>query len=239
MKQNIEKPHRILYGLWCRTPPFRLRNHLLELPTPPRPKKCGSTPTWGPTGRLADLANACLECLLGLITALVRYAIETKEAKGHGDLHVAYRIFADGLLDRKSCHLSLVLLSSLIFLCVSESCYCMLSTLENPAPQRYPRTAESRCHTMKHHRLESQGQTRRWHPVLAKRSSLARRKPLRRKLQTTFHTPAEAPKMREHSSSSRTCVSSRYAHSFIYYVTSTARTSEMLRHARPHTHRRA
>jgi hypothetical protein len=46
--------------------------------------------------------------LLGLITALVRYAVETKEAKGNGDPHVAYRIFADGLLDRKSYHLSLL-----------------------------------------------------------------------------------------------------------------------------------
>jgi hypothetical protein len=82
----------------------------LELPTPPPPKKCGSTPTWGPTGRLADLANACLECLLGLITALVRYAIETKEAKGHGDPHAAYRIFADVPADRKSYHLVLPLL---------------------------------------------------------------------------------------------------------------------------------
>jgi hypothetical protein len=203
---------------------FPSQKSLTRVANPASSKNCGSTPTWGPTGRLADHANACLKCLLGLITALVRYAIETKEAKGHGDPHAAYRMIADGVLDRKSYHFSLVLLSSLIFLCVSESCYCFLSTLENPAPQRYPQTAEPRCHTMKHHRLESQRQTRRWHPVLAKRSSLARRKPLRRKLQTTFHTPAEAPKMREHSSSSRTCVSSRYAHSYIYYVTSTART---------------
>jgi hypothetical protein len=46
--------------------------------------------------------------LLGLITALVRYAVNTKEANGHGDPHVAYRVIADGVLDRKSYHLSLL-----------------------------------------------------------------------------------------------------------------------------------
>ena len=70
----------------------------------------------GPHRTPCRLANACLECLLGLITALVRYAVKTKEANGHGDPHVAYRMIADGVLDRKSYHLSLVLLYSLIFL---------------------------------------------------------------------------------------------------------------------------
>jgi hypothetical protein len=63
----------------------------------------------GPHRTPCRLANACLECLLGLITALVRYAVNTKEAKGYGDPHVAYRIFADGLSDPKSYHLSLPL----------------------------------------------------------------------------------------------------------------------------------
>lgn len=95
-------------------PPFSKRS-LTRVANPASSKNCGSTPTWGPTGRLADLANACLECLLGLITALVRYAVKTKEANDRDDLHVSYRIFAGVLSDRKSYHL-LLPTSSPIFL---------------------------------------------------------------------------------------------------------------------------
>jgi hypothetical protein len=54
------------------------------------------------------MRGGCLECLLGLITALVRYAVKTKEVKDRDDPHVAYRMIADGVLDRKSYHLSLL-----------------------------------------------------------------------------------------------------------------------------------
>ena len=101
----------------------------------------------GPHRTPCRLANACLECLLGLITALVRYAVKTKEANGRGDPHVAYRIFADILSDRKSYHLLLPLsLPILLRLC---SLLLLVSNDQDP------------CHSTKARELLSRNATRR------------------------------------------------------------------------------
>lgn len=101
----------------------------------------------GPHRTPCRLANACLECLLGLITALVRYAVKTKEANGRGDPHVAYRIFADVLSDRKSYHLLLPLsLPILLSLCIL---LLLVSNDQDP------------CHSTKARELLSRNATRR------------------------------------------------------------------------------
>jgi hypothetical protein len=55
--------------------------------------------------------------LLGLITTLVRYSVKTKEVKDRDDPHVAYRMIADGVLDRKSYRLVLPLPSPIFLRC--------------------------------------------------------------------------------------------------------------------------
>jgi hypothetical protein len=105
----------------------------------------------GPHRTPCRLANACLECLLGLITALVRYAVKAKEAKGHGDPHVAYRIFADGRLDPESYHLFLPLSLPVFYVLVLLSLALETLSLNEI---RKP-LADSRCHTMRRRQLES------------------------------------------------------------------------------------
>jgi hypothetical protein len=94
-------------------------------------------------------ANACLECLLRLITALVRSAVRTEEVKGHGDPHVAI-----GFLPMYFPTASLIISHFFCLhpsFCVSESRYCLtvntgtpyLSTIPADCRLKMPRDDES------------------------------------------------------------------------------------------------